>query len=111
MGNPRLLGPYYLVGDCLGPCRYKREVERVDAIEVLSWAPGKAYVHYRDAGLFDDTAGPVKIYHRKDGSAYVQFEGKRYTVDETIVDKLQWVGELTRLMECKKRRNNNEKTT
>ncbi len=91
MGNPRSLGPFYLCGDTLGPCRYKREVEEVISVEALSWLPGKAYVHYYDAGLFFDVAGPVKIYHRKNGTAYVQFEGKRYDIDESKPDTPQYV--------------------
>lgn len=92
MSNPRSLGPFYLVGDTLGPCRYKREVETVDYVEPISWKPGYAWVGYYDAQQYTDMAGPVKIYHRKDGSAYVRFEGKRYDVDETKLDKRQYIG-------------------
>lgn len=91
MGNLRSLGPFYLCGDALGPCRYKREVDCVEYVEPISWKPGYAWVGYYDAQLYWDKAGPVKIYHRKNGTAYVQFEGKRYNIDENKLDKRQYI--------------------
>ena len=91
MSNPRTLGPFYLVDDSLGPCRYKRNVDHVISVEPLSWLPGKAYIHYEDVANGYDTAGPTKIYHRKNGTAYIQFEGKRYDIDENRLDEYQYV--------------------
>lgn len=83
MSKPRELGCFYLVDDSLGPIRYKRNVEYVISVEPLSWLPGKAYVHFEDVSNGYDTAGPIKIQHRKNGTAFVQFEGKRYDIDES----------------------------
>ena len=91
MSNPRSLGCFYLVGDSLGPCRYKREVERVDYVEPISWRPGYAWVGYYDAQCYTDMAGPLKIYQRKDGTSYVQFAGRRWNVDITRLDQRQWI--------------------
>ena len=91
MGNPRSLGPFYLCGDLVGPCRYQREVVRVDWVEPLSWKPGYAMVGYTDAGRFGDSAGPIKIYERKNGTHYVQFTGRRGDVDMTKLDQHQHI--------------------
>lgn len=91
MGNPRSLGPFYLCGDLLGPCRYKREIERVDWVEPLSWKPGYAMIGYSDAGGFGDSAGPIKIYQRKNGTHYVQFAGRRWDIDMTKLDQHQYI--------------------
>lgn len=94
MSKPRSLGCFYLVDDSLGRCRYKREVDYVYAVQALSWAPGKAYVHYWDLGGFTDTAGPIKIHHRKNGSAYISFDGKRYNIDESKPNTYQFIEEV-----------------
>lgn len=91
MGNPRSLGPFYLCGDALGPCRYKREVATVDYVEPISWKPGYAWVGYYDALGYTDMAGPLKIYQRRNGTHYVQFEGRRWDVDMTRLDQKQWI--------------------
>ena len=91
MGNPRSLGCFYLVNDSLGPCRYKREVDRVEYVEPMSWKPGYAWVGYYDALNYTDMAGPLKIYQRKNGTSYVRFAGRRWDVDPTRLDQRQWV--------------------
>jgi len=91
MSKPRRFGCFYLVSDSLGPFRYKREVDHIISVEALSWLSGKAYVLYYDQNFFYDTAGPLKICHRKNGTAYVQFEGKRYDINESIPDKHLYV--------------------
>lgn len=45
------------------PVRYKREVERVTAIELCQWREGYALVHYSEL-TFSDMSNPIKIHFR-----------------------------------------------
>lgn len=65
--------------------RFKREVEEVQSISLFDkWnnPPTQAVVHF-STGNASDTSKPLKIYHRKNSTHYICFDGKRYDVDIT----------------------------
>ena len=61
------------------PVRYKREVEHVTAVEPCSFKQGYAWVYYSEQ-TFSDMSGLIKIYYRKNNTAYVNFNNKRYDI-------------------------------
>ena len=85
-------GPFYRF-EPERPVRYQRDVQSVTAVECFDiWnnPPTKAYVHFQSIG-FDDMSGLIKIQERKNGSHYVVFCGKRYDIDVTCGNKMQFV--------------------
>lgn len=87
-------GAFYLA-EPQHPVRYKREFDRVTAITLFDiWEdiPTKAYVHFTGGYNTHDISRPTKLYKRKNGSYYLQFEGHRYDVDITVGNSLQFIG-------------------
>jgi len=81
-------------GEWNRPLKYKRMVERVIAVQLFDvWntPPTKAYVHYYDADNGFDMSNPIKIYQRKNGTYYVQFEGYRFDIDVLLGNKEQFI--------------------
>lgn len=88
------LGMFYLANP-QHPVRYKREFERVTEISLFDvWedVPSKAYVHFTGGYNGHDISSPIKLYQRKNGSYYLQFEGHRYDVDITVGNCPQFIG-------------------
>lgn len=79
--------------DQLRCVRYKRDFERLTHISFFDcWnnPPQKVNAHYRDFSEGLDMSNPIKIYHRKNGTHYFQFEGRRYDVFLDYEDSVKW---------------------
>lgn len=79
--QPNEIGCFYKV-ELDRPIQHKRHVDRVESVKYCNFKEGYAEVYYTDGtGLYcSSDIAYVKIYDRKNGSHYVQFNGKRYNV-------------------------------
>jgi predicted heme/steroid binding protein len=79
--------------DQLKCVRYKRNFKRLLYITFFDcWnnPPQRLYAHYDDFDEGQDMSNPIKINHRKNGTTYFQFEGKRYDIYMQYNNDVQW---------------------